>query len=136
MGWRYRKSVKAGPFRLNFSKSGIGYSVGSKHYRVTKTAKGTVRETVTLPGGLSHVTEHKIDSSAKNSTSQRRPRFWAKIVWGVLFLISGATYGVKDPKTAWLTCLVGAALIGWGVCIRRKLKNPERPVAETSDEDE
>lgn len=135
MGWRYRKSVKAGPFRLNFSKSGIGYSVGSKHYRVTKTAKGTVRETVTLPGGLSHVTEHKIDSSAKNSTSQRRPRFWAKIVWGVLFLISGATYGVKDPKTAWLTCLVGAALIGWGVCIRRKLKNPERPVAETSDED-
>lgn len=136
MGWRYRKSVKAGPFRLNFSKSGIGYGVGSKHYRVTKTAKGTVRETVTLPGGLSHVTEHKIDSSAKNSTSQRRPRFWAKIVWGVLFLISGATYGVKDPKTAWLTCLVGAALIGWGVCIRRKLKNPERPVAETSDEDE
>lgn len=136
MGWRYRKSVKAGPFRLNFSKSGIGYSVGNKHYRVTKTAKGTVRETVTLPGGLSHVTEHKIDSSAKNSTSQRRPRFWAKIVWGVLFLISGATYGVKDPKTAWLTCLVGAALIGWGVCIRRKLKNPERPVAETSDEDE
>ena len=47
MGWRYRKSAKAGPFRLNFSKSGIGYSVGSKHYRVTKTAKGTVRETVT-----------------------------------------------------------------------------------------
>lgn len=136
MGWRYRKSVKAGPFRLNFSKSGIGYSVGSKHYRVTKTAKGTVRETVTLPGGLSHVTEHKIGSSAKNSAPQRRPRFRAKIIWGVLFLISGAAYGVKDSETAWLTCLVGAALIGWGVCIRRKLKNPERPVAETSDEDE
>lgn len=136
MGWRYRKSVKAGPFRLNFSKSGIGYSVGSKHYRVTKTAKGTVRETVTLPGGLSHVTEHKIGSSTKNSAPQRRPRFWAKIIWGVLFLLSGAAYGVKDPAIAFATCLVGAALIGWGVCIRRKLKNPERPVAETSDEDE
>lgn len=136
MGWRYRKSAKAGPFRLNFSKSGIGYSVGSKHYRVTKTAKGTVRETVTLPDGLSHVTEHKIGSGAKNSTSQRRPRFWAKIVWGVLFLISGAAYGVKDPAIAFATCLVGAALIGWGVYIRRKLKNPERPVAETSNEDE
>ena len=135
MGWRYRKSVKAGPFRLNFSKSGIGYSVGSKHYRVTKTAKGTVRETVTLPGGLSHVTEHKIGSGAKNSIPQRR-RFRAKIVWGVLFLISGAAYGVKDPAIAFATCLVGAALIGWGVCIRRKLKNPERPVAETSNEDE
>lgn len=121
---------------MNFSKSGIGYSVGSKRYRVAKTAKGTVRETVTLPGGLSHVTEHKIGSGAKNSAPQRRPRFRAKIVWGVLFLISGAAYGVKDPETAWLTCLVGAALIGWGVYIRRKLKNPERPVAETSDEDE
>ena len=71
MGWRYRKSVKAGPFRLNFSKSGMGYSVGSKRYRVTKTANGTVRETVTLPGGLSHVTEHKIGSSAKNSARDR-----------------------------------------------------------------
>lgn len=136
MGWRYRKSAKAGPLCLNFSKSGIGYSVGSKHYRVTKTAKGTVRETVTLPGGLSHVTEHKIGSDAKNSAPQRRPRFRAKIIWGVLFLISGAAYGVKDPAIAFATCLVGAALIGWGVYIRRKLKNPERPVAETSDEDE
>ena len=135
MGWRYRKSAKAGPFRLNFSKSGIGYSVGSKHYRVTKTAKGTVRETVTLPGGLSHVTEHKIGSGAKSSTSQRRPRFWAKIIWGVLFLISGAAYGVKDPAIAFATCLVGAALVGWGLSVRRKLKNPERPVAETSEED-
>lgn len=135
MGWRYRKSVKAGPFRLNFSKSGIGYSVGSKHYRVTKTAKGTVRETVTLPGGLSHVTEHKIGSGAKNSASQRSPRFRTKIVWGVLFLISGAAYGTKDPVIAFATCLVGAALVGWGLNIRRKLKNPERPVAETSEED-
>lgn len=135
MGWRYRKSAKAGPFRLNFSKSGIGYSVGSKRYRVTKTAKGTIRETVTLPGGLSHVTEHKIGSGAKNSTSQRRPRFRAKIVWGVLFLISGAAYGTKDPAIAFATCLVGAALVGWGLSIRRKLKNPERPVAETSEED-
>lgn len=135
MGWRYRKSVKAGPFRLNFSKSGIGYSVGSKRYRVTKTAKGTVRETVTLPGGLSHVTEHKIGSGAKTSTSQRRPRFRAKIVWGMLFLISGAAYGVKDPAIAFATCLVGAALVGWGLSVRRKLKNPERPVAETSEKD-
>ena len=136
MGWRYRKSLNLGPLRINFSKSGVGYSVGGKGYRVTKTAKGTVRETVTLPGGLSHVTEHKIGNGAKSSALQRRPRFRAKIVWGVLFLISGAAYGVKDPAIAFATCLVGAALIGWGVCIRRKLKNPERPVAETSNEDE
>ena len=28
MGWTYRKSVGLGPFQINISKSGIGYSVG------------------------------------------------------------------------------------------------------------
>ena len=28
MGWSYRKSVNLGPFRVNISKSGIGYSLG------------------------------------------------------------------------------------------------------------
>lgn len=60
MGLRFRKSVNFGPFRVNFSKSGIGYSVGSKYYRVTKTAKGTVRRTATLPEtGISYVTESR-----------------------------------------------------------------------------
>ena len=45
MGWRYRKSLNLGPFRLNFSKSGIGYSVGGKYFRVTKKADGGMRTT-------------------------------------------------------------------------------------------
>lgn len=28
MGFYYRKSVNLGPFRVNLSKSGVGYSVG------------------------------------------------------------------------------------------------------------
>ena len=60
MGFRYRKSIKMGPFRLNLSKSGIGYSVGVKGYQVTKTATGRTRTTVSIPGtGISHVTETK-----------------------------------------------------------------------------
>lgn len=60
MGLRFRKSVNFGPFRVNFSKSGIGYSVGNKYHRVTKTARGTVRRTTTLPGtGISYVTESR-----------------------------------------------------------------------------
>lgn len=35
MGMRYRKSIKAGPFRINLSKSGMGWSVGGKGYRYT-----------------------------------------------------------------------------------------------------
>ena len=59
MGLRYRKSIKMGPFRINLSKSGIGYSVGVKGYRVTKKAGGGYRTTVSIPGtGISHVKEY------------------------------------------------------------------------------
>lgn len=58
MGFRFRKSVKAGPFRLNFSKSGIGYSVGTKGFRYTKKANGGTRTTASIPGtGISYVKE-------------------------------------------------------------------------------
>ena len=60
MGLRYRKSINlGGGLRINFSKSGIGYSWGTKGYRVTKTAKGTTRTTVSVPGtGISYVHEN------------------------------------------------------------------------------
>lgn len=61
MGFRVRKSVKL-PFgmRMNFSKSGVSYSWGVKGARVTKTAKGTTRTTLSIPGtGISYVTETK-----------------------------------------------------------------------------
>ena len=39
MGWRYRKSINLGlGFRINLSKSGIGYSWGVPGYRVTKSS--------------------------------------------------------------------------------------------------
>ncbi|APC82155.1 hypothetical protein NPD12_3738 (plasmid) [Clostridium botulinum] len=60
MGFRFRKSVKIGPFRINFSKSGVGYSVGSKGYRVTKRADGRIQETYSVPGtGVSYVKTSK-----------------------------------------------------------------------------
>ncbi|TGL35587.1 DUF4236 domain-containing protein [Leptospira perdikensis] len=40
MGISYRKSMKAGPFRINFSKSGVGLSTGIKGLRVGVNAKG------------------------------------------------------------------------------------------------
>lgn len=61
MGFRFRKSIKLpGGFRVNASKSGIGYSWGTKGFRVTKTAKGTTRTTASIPGtGISYVQESK-----------------------------------------------------------------------------
>ena len=58
MGFRFRKSIKIGPFRLNFSGSGIGYSFGRKGARVTKMPNRRTRTTISIPGtGVSYVTE-------------------------------------------------------------------------------
>lgn len=67
MGFRFRKSFNLGKgLKINLSKHGIGYSIGTKGVRVTKTAKGTTRKTLTLPGtGLSYVTESKSDKDKK-----------------------------------------------------------------------
>lgn len=40
MGWYLRKSVKFGPVRVNFSKSGIGYSFGIKGARIGTGPRG------------------------------------------------------------------------------------------------
>lgn len=60
MGFRYRKSVNMGPFRLNASKSGLGWSVGVPGARYTKMANGRNRVTASIPGtGISWVEESK-----------------------------------------------------------------------------
>ncbi|MBC9913887.1 DUF4236 domain-containing protein [Chitinophaga varians] len=41
MGWSFRKSISAGPFRMNFSKSGVSYSVGGKGARINTGPRGT-----------------------------------------------------------------------------------------------
>ena len=68
MGFRYRKSINlGGGFRINLSKSGVGYSWGTKGYRITKTASGKTRRTYSIPGtGLSYVSE-----TGQNRNSQR-----------------------------------------------------------------
>ena len=50
MGFRFRKSLKFGPFRINLSKSGVGYSFGGKGFRVTKSATGKTYATGSIPG--------------------------------------------------------------------------------------
>lgn len=58
MGFRFRKSANFGPLRINFSKSGVGYSVGGKGVRITKKTSGGFRTTASVPGtGLSYVKE-------------------------------------------------------------------------------
>lgn len=56
MGFRYRKSINLGKgFRVNLSKSGPGFSWGGKGFRLTRTSKGNIRGTLSIPGtGISY----------------------------------------------------------------------------------
>jgi hypothetical protein len=50
MGWDFRRSLKLGPLKLNFSKSGMGYSVGARGFRVGQDAKGRSYTAASIPG--------------------------------------------------------------------------------------
>lgn len=74
MGFRFRKAINlGGGFKINLSKSGVGYSWGTKGVRYTKTASGKTRTTLSIPGtGISHVMESGgTKPTAKQNTSQK-----------------------------------------------------------------
>ncbi len=50
MGFTYRKSVNLGPFRVNLSKSGLGYSVGGRGFRVGTSSRGRKYKSFSIPG--------------------------------------------------------------------------------------
>lgn len=70
MGFRFRKSVNlGGGFRVNISNSGVGYSWGTKGFRLTKTAKGNTRVTSSIPGtGISYSKEVGGNSNRNSRT--------------------------------------------------------------------
>ena len=73
MGFRFRKSINLGfGFRLNLSKSGIGFSWGGKGFRYTKKADGSTRITHSIPGtGISWVEE---SGKPKKTTAKRQKK--------------------------------------------------------------
>jgi hypothetical protein len=80
MGFRYRKSINlGGGFRINLSKSGIGYSWGTKGFRIGRTAGGKTRRTYSIPGtGISYVEESGSNRNRSrnrtNNNNYRQPQ--------------------------------------------------------------
>ena len=50
MGWGFRRGVNFGPLRLNASKSGLGWSVGGRGFRVGRDARGRRYTAASVPG--------------------------------------------------------------------------------------
>ena len=50
MGWRFRRSLKFGPLKVNLSQSGVGNSIGVRGFRVGKDARGRSYTAASIPG--------------------------------------------------------------------------------------
>jgi hypothetical protein len=50
MGFYYRRSINIGPFRVNLSNRGVGYSVGGRGFRVGRSASGRRYTSFGVPG--------------------------------------------------------------------------------------
>ena len=116
MGFRFRKSVNLGPLRLNFSKSGIGYSIGGKGFRLTKRADGREQATASIPGtGISYTTTAKSSSATTaKGDSAKQPRK------------SG-----KKPKRKWI---IAVAVIAALYILGSGGKSDEVPAPENNPE--
>lgn len=107
MGLRFRKSINlGGGFRINISKSGIGYSWGVKGFRVTKTAKGKIKTTTTIPGmGISYSKEVKPQNGTHSSAQKTLDKkglnsktkvFLLVMVFTIIFVMMLSVAGVKE----------------------------------------
>lgn len=56
MGFNFRKIFNLGKgFKTSVSKSGVGLSWGTKGFRISRTAKGDIKNTFSIPGtGISY----------------------------------------------------------------------------------
>lgn len=50
MGFYFRKSMNMGPFRVNLSRGGVGWSVGGRGFRSGRSGRGRRYTTISIPG--------------------------------------------------------------------------------------
>ncbi len=129
MRFRFRKSKKFGPLKVNVSKSGIGWSIGGKGFRHTKRADGRTQNTYSIPGtGISYVNvnsdhSHTDSNSSFNGTSNdnphiknsngngnKKPPKWLLIILATLLYFFS---WVSFPKSIGALTLLGGLGLGY-----------------------
>ena len=101
MGFRFRKSLHAGPFRLNLSKSGLGWSWGIPGLRWTQRADHRQQVTFNLPGsGFSYVqtSTNRGVIDQKNPSAPLAPSFWKWMLIGLVIYVVAFLAFVLFPK--------------------------------------
>lgn len=136
MGLRYRKSFGSKAGRVTVSKSGVGFSVGTKGLRMTKKAGGGYRTTSSIPGtGMSYTKDSSRGKKAvvSNSATSAIKLDW-KIIVACLFFFLALRCGLAEDGVPQLTVFLavcGVALCVWsGVSGSGKKKTHKEEVAE------
>lgn len=115
MGFRFRKTIGKGPFRMTFSKSGVSTSFGGPGARVTKRADGKTQTTLSVPGtGISHTSTNAKNISenvAINATIS--PKFLWKLfrILAVPTVILGLLFAIINPAVGF--CFAGFGITEW-----------------------
>jgi hypothetical protein len=91
MAWRFRRSLNFGPLKLNLSRSGVGYSIGGRGFRVGKDAKGRSYTAASIPGtGLYNRTYSSQGKAAGGNAAPlpgASPRRTSDAALGFLYLL-------------------------------------------------
>jgi len=75
MGFFFRRSISFGPFRINFSKNGIGASVGVRGFRTGISSSGRRTTRVSIPGtGVGYQYNHPKEQGEEGAEAPMAPR--------------------------------------------------------------
>jgi hypothetical protein len=73
-----------GPFRLNFSKKGVGYSVGVKGFRVGRDAAGRQYTHTSIPGTGLYSRQYQSANSPQTPAAKANALPW--VIAGIIIL--------------------------------------------------
>lgn len=101
MGFTFRKSIGVGPFRVNLSKSGVGYSVGTRGIRTGVSARGRKYTSFGIPGtGIGYRTSKGPADAIPHLARATGDLVGKRGCAGMIILIAGI--GLAIGASAWV----------------------------------
>jgi Protein of unknown function (DUF4236) len=114
MGWRFRKSINLGPFRINLSKKGAGVSAGVPGFRVGHDASGRNYSQTSIPGTGIYRRDYYGSAGPSSATPPLASQTPAQPTQNVQSsrVAQGSSAGVS-PGAKYLAFLVCLAGVSW-----------------------
>ena len=125
MGWGFRRSVKLGPLKLNFSKSGVGYSVGARGFRVGKDAKGRSYTAASIPGTGLYSRKYSSQGKAAGGSAAPLPGAAPRTNSGLAVVLGLLALAFMAGGAGWLS-------VRWNAVVEHKAQTHLRGFALVS----